>query len=73
MLAVKPRSFLLRARYVALLLPVFAVVSSVQTGCRTANDADDFAQEDRGGGAYGGGYDSDVYGGGSGGDVGYGD
>ena len=57
------RGLLLRARYVALLLPAFALFSSIEAGCAAAStdtntNKDDFASEDQApaGAGYGYGY-----------------
>ena len=64
----KYRSLLLRARYLVLVLPLFALFSTAQVGCTTTNEStDNYAKEDPkpGGtpGTYGNydGYDYDGY------------
>jgi hypothetical protein len=59
------RSTLLRIRWVVLILPLFALSSTVQVGCGSP-ERDDFSREDLKAGSpngYGGyGYDDDGYG-----------
>lgn len=38
---------LLRLRWLALVLPLFAIVSSVQVGCTNGSGADDYSSEDQ--------------------------